>query len=410
MWRTWSLVLVAGRHAAIGVATSVDYGPSLFLRFENASDVGEDSSGNGRNLKLPKPNARLLPPQQQETGGPVGGYLCFGSDLEAPGNASKPQNWGAHTTLGLPAAPGLTLEFLLKPNPGFLRGGEAAPLPGLTFETQSISWEVTTDLGIRELVIPLDGAGPEAADYLWGSAGDYDGWHHLALAFDAKTGRMEMWVDGISTPTMQTTVNASHTVSAMSEFIVDSRNPVRLSACLDEIAVFPEALPASLIYQHFEDTLKKHQKYDLTDPQTLPPAPPVYPSENSSDYFDPKEYPAGEREARTQCVAWRCRIPCGMHVFDTMLWLPTADMKLMTANSNANANANANAKFIAYAYIHFIGTQLPSPDGSNNTLGTADSCVAQLHTIAAPRFNASSIAKYYTPFNFNWMEYAIRPD
>ena len=27
-----------------------------------------------------------------------------------------------------------------------------------------------------------------------------------------------------------------------------------------------------------------------------------------------------------------------------------------------------------------------------------------MHTTASPRFNASSIAKYFTPFNFNWMD------
>eukprot|EP01043_Picozoa_sp_COSAG02_P051126 COSAG02_NODE_5344_length_4414_cov_5.903824_1_plen_998_part_00 len=327
-----------------GGAGGTEYAPSLFLRFENASDVGEDSSGNERHLKLPKPKTGESPPQQEETGGPVGGNLCFGSDLESPGNAAQPLTWHLHTTSNIPAAPGLTVEFLLKPNPGFLRGGEAVPLTGLTLQTQSMSWEVATDLGSRELVIPLDGAGPEAADYLWGSAGDYDGWHHLALVFDAKTGRMELWLDGISTPTMQKIVNASRTVSAVSEFMIDSRNPVRLSACMDEIAVFSSALPASVIYQHFEDTLKQHRKYDLTmgSPQPTPPAPPVYPAVNSSDYFDAKEFAPG--------------------------------------------------------------TQLPSPDGLNNTVESADSCVTQLHVTAAPRFNTSSTTKYYTPFNFNWMD------
>jgi len=101
---------------------------------------------------------------------------------------------------------------------------------------------------------------------------------------DAASGQMALRIDGISTPDMQAVVNVSTSIAALKEFTVDVRNPVGLSACLDEIAVYPQALPDSLVFQHFEDTLKHHKKYSDTDPGGDAPAPPHYPSVNDSAY------------------------------------------------------------------------------------------------------------------------------
>ena len=132
--------------------------PALFFRFEDATNVGLDSSPAGLNLKVPKASSGKWQPQPMAVGGPVGGFVSFGSDATVPINASQRRVWAAHTTAGLPAAPGITLEFLIKPNPGFLRGGSAEPLPGLSFAAQGMTWTVTTDLGERELSLPLGGA------------------------------------------------------------------------------------------------------------------------------------------------------------------------------------------------------------------------------------------------------------
>jgi hypothetical protein len=90
------------------------------------------------------------------------------------------------------------------------------------------------------------------------------------------------------------------------------------------------------------DTLVHHRPYSLVDPGTVPPGPPDYPAANLSEYYDMREFPPG--------------------------------------------------------------TYLPSPMGDNNTDSITMTCVEQLDHVPLPRFNLSAIAKYSTPYNFNWME------
>eukprot|EP01046_Picozoa_sp_COSAG06_P019084 COSAG06_NODE_1348_length_9778_cov_6.672280_7_plen_990_part_00 len=291
------------------------------------------------------------------SGGPVGGFLSFGSDAIAPAAFGQPVAWGAYPHKPLPAAPGITLEFLIKPNPGFLRGSSAflfldGELPsGLTFHISvaSMTFAVGTTGPARTntLQMSLGGVGPLAADYLWSGPGQHGGWHHIAAKMDAASGKMAVWIDGQSTPEMRQVVNASTSIVVMNKLLVDAENIVRLGACLDEIAVFPEALPDSLIFQHFQDTLVHHRPYSNADPgAAAAPAPPLYPNASSSAFYNREEY------------------------------LP--------------------------------GTVLPSPQGNNNTRVASDaddvSCVAQLHAAPAPRFNITSVEKYRTPYNFNWAD------
>lgn len=341
------------------------YAPSVWYRFENASNIGIDSSAFGRSLTRGAVQDKAFWPAHQTKGGPVGGFLSFGSDVGAPAPFTKAHAWGAEICVpnadpehrgacverGLPQSPGITMEFLLRPNAGFMRGGIAEPLPGIEFGIQDMTWTVITrnptDGKPREertLKMSLGGAGVLAADYLWGAEGQgkYGGWHHIAASLDAKSGSMAFWIDGESQPTMRARVNTTEHVAAFELFSVDVRNAVALYGNLDEIAVFPMALPDGLIYQHFLDTLVHHRPYSLVDPGTVPPAPPNYPGPNSSDYYDMTEFPPG--------------------------------------------------------------TELPSPVGDNNTGSVAMTCVDQLDLVAAPRFNLSSVAKYSTPYNFNWME------
>ena len=338
---------------AVALEAGATYAPAAWYRFENASDFGVDSSQFGRDFGIGKRTVYRAPTHKAK-GGPVGGFLSFGSDTEAPVPLkcvyhSTSCAWGAEVEGGLPPAPGITIEFLLRPNAGFMRGGSSEPLPGITIGAQIITWRVFTRTQAidppqetRELSMPLGGAGVLAADYLWGAPGKYDGWHHIAASMDAKSGHMAFWIDGQSQPSMQTTLNATAQIAAFTVFAIDAGEVVALFACLDEVAVYQQALPASLIYQHFEDSLIHHRPYSAADPGTPAPAPTVYPASNTSEYYDLKEFPAG--------------------------------------------------------------TQLPSPAGKNNTASVAATCVQQLHSVPAPRFNQSSISEYFTPFNFNWMD------
>ena len=322
------------------------YAPAVWYRFENASDFGADSSQFGRTFGTGAKQDKMFWPTHEIKGGPVGGFLSFGSDAGGPAPFTKSHAWGAEVKGGLPSAPGITIEFLLRPNAGFMRGGSSEPLPGVTFGVQGITWRVLTRTSApqetRELFMSLGGAGVLAADYLWGAPGKYDGWHHIAASMDAKSGKLVFWIDGESQPSMQTTLIAASQVAAFTVFDIDKREVVALYACLDEVAVYQQALPPSLIYQHFQDALVHHRPYSAADLGTPAPPPSVYPTANTSEYYDLKEYPPG--------------------------------------------------------------TQLPSPAGTNNTASVEATCVQQLHSVPPPRFNKSSIAEYFTPFNFNWMD------
>ena len=125
--------------------------------------------------------------------------------------------------------------------------------------------------------------------------------------------------------------------------LIDWRDPVSLCAGLDEVAVYDEALPDDMLYQHFLDAIV-HQRPYSTAPPTVPwPNNATYPNVTNASYYDLAEYAPG--------------------------------------------------------------TELPTPQGKgNNTEGVMVSCKDQLLFAADPRYNASSIEKHGTPYNFNWMD------
>ena len=196
------------------------------------------------------------------------------------------------------------------------------------------------------LSAPLEGAGVLAADYFLSSQKPSRAWHHIALVKDAPSGNMSVWVDGQNPPALRLAGDApndaGHTMAPGGGAIaIDPRDSVALCAGLDEIAVWRSALPPSLVYQHSQDALVHKRPYSLTDPGTPAPAPAVHPGPENASYYSIKAYTPG--------------------------------------------------------------SILPSPPGRNNTQGAALGCLDQLSFAAAPRFNDSAIAKYKTPFNFNWM-------
>jgi hypothetical protein len=105
---------------------AASFAPAVWYRFEDATNVTVDSSGNDNNLLVGKPGTERTVPEPM-TKGPVGGFLSFGSDAVSPGQYKHATSWGAYPTQTLAASPGITLEFLMKANPGFLRGGTATP-------------------------------------------------------------------------------------------------------------------------------------------------------------------------------------------------------------------------------------------------------------------------------------------
>jgi hypothetical protein len=365
----WALL---GLHAAL--SSAVEYRPVAFYRFENMHPGGAADDSSGRNISLVidnKSSTAVFPCPSLH--GPVGGYLefnaatCISNKTHQPHLSAKhPKRWGAVSKVNMQKAKGFTVEFLFKPLDGFLRGGES-----WLFEV-GLGGEGTVPKGLKPLFIitynaltfysytdsvpgksagspqdsitvHLTGQGVRASDYFWRERPAHGGWHHIVLVKDAETGEQSVWIDGNCTAEMRTPGNATGRVmTPISTMVIDVRNPVALAAAIDEIAIYDTALPASMIYTHFLDSLVHHQPYSTSDPGLPVPPPTPYPHSNETAYYNLEEYA--------------------------------------------------------------IGTQLPSPDGDNNTVGAGMTCVDQMNVVAGPRFNESAIKQYGTPYNFNWMD------
>lgn len=341
-----------------GASAATPYPPLAYYRFEVADEPWLDAALRC-NLSIPT-GPTVAVPTYTASGGTVGAFLDFNAG-GAHRNASVPVAWGAQSCANVTAAgaPGLTLEFLLRPTAGcFARGGSATLFKSsgssgtsvlVELTSQSLTWTATTAASSSAdgdasptdtLSASLEGAGVLAADYLWGG-GTKSAWHHFAFVKDAASGNMSVWVDGRNPAELRAGGTATGRVMEGGALAIDARDPVALCAGLDEVAVWGSALPPSLIYQHYTDAIVKHVPYSLEDPGTPPPPGPAYPNATNSSYYDLEEYAPG--------------------------------------------------------------SQLPSAPG-NNTAGATMSCVDQLTFAPAPRFNMSSISKYKTPYNFNWMD------
>ena len=169
---------------------------------------------------------------------------------------------------------------------------------------------------------------------------------------DAVTGDMSVWIDGEHAMRRNGTRSARRTYGTLgaSGLLIDKANPVALCAGLDEVAVYEEALTPSLIYSHYVGAINQSKPYGPTDPGGKVPQV-SYPDGNNASYYDMDEYP--------------------------------------------------------------LGTILPSPGrhetpprpggGGNGTVcGGCMSCADQIRYAPAPRFNATNIAKFKTPFNFKY--------
>ena len=289
------------------------FAPRSYWRFENSSDFTADEmavqslttfEGIGRQGK------EVQTWHTQEDGGIVGGWVnstgvrlneSFATYWEAkmgsvPFNQTPWTKGGAKRT-----APGVTIEMLVKPGPCFGRGGRfaffAAFPPGsdhscsASISSSSIDWEADTVGSSSSSGTPVDaieaglhGTGVLSTDYL------YDGrWHHFAFVKDAASGDQAIWIDGTSPAELRLKGNATGRAIATSTIFFNSRGALTTCAGLDELAVFEEALPATLIVQHYKDALA-HRPYSQTDPGgSSPPAPPP---QDKAD-FDETEYPPG---------------------------------------------------------------------------------------------------------------------
>ena len=304
-------------------AVTRTYTPRSYWRFENASDFRQDSQGNQPLSSFEEIGAgeiKLWKPQSE--GGIVGGYIDNTGEAINATKLDMGYCWYAHmgtvpldscekkckcngTCTGTKSAPGLTIEMLVKPNPVCfssvftffstfppeLNHTAIARVSGTQylFEAQTALGEGSPEAQPTqdwELEAPLTGVGVLAVDYLM------DGnWHHFAFSKDAATGKQAIWIDGQSPAAMQLEGNISAAKGQVMEignlyFDSDSDSPFTCAG-IDELALWEEALPPSLIGQHYKDAMA-HNPYSTTDPGTPPPSPSL-----TAGQLDPDEFPPG---------------------------------------------------------------------------------------------------------------------
>ena len=277
--------LVVAAHMVGCRRTALAQQPEALWRFENAGNIGQDSSAKGGNALSFGGSGNTLASQ-----GTADGYV--GAYLQADGgNVSL--NVSATTAGPFPASPakGLSVEMLFRlprlgnfnkaANTTLIRGGNGGGEDGwaVVFDRHALRFRAAG----RCVEASLVGAGVRS---VWNLV---DGnWHHLACRLDAKTGEQSIWVDGQCPDSFGgwSPANASaapkHVPSGSGVVTV---LPTAFDGAIDEIAVYDVALSNGSIYQHFHTAISAHKPYTF-EPVTSPaPTPlPANGSYNLSDF------------------------------------------------------------------------------------------------------------------------------
>jgi hypothetical protein len=188
---------------------------------ESAGTTAADSSGNGN-------NGTLSAGTWQPSGGHIAGALHL--------NAYDVVNCGTAASLNTPS---VTVAFWMKPD----SLGNVIPVDKLP-TTGSVGYAVKLrDTGTIWFRVGAEG-GP-ALDVYGGSNLYTNGvWVHVACSFDAGTGNMKMYINGVvesHQPTFATTLNASTTAFRMGSTVE------QYAGLLDDVRVYDHALTSNEI-------------------------------------------------------------------------------------------------------------------------------------------------------------------
>jgi hypothetical protein len=226
---TNSVTISAMSAAGTGTATLVISisasapGPSGLVGWwkldESAGLTAADSSGNGN-------NGTLTAGTWQPAGGKIAGALHL--------NAFDVVNCGAAASLNTPS---VTVAFWMKPD----SLGNVIPVDKLP-TTGSVGYAVKLrDTGTIWFRVGAEG-GP-ALDVYGGSNIYTNGvWTHVACSFDAATGNMRMYINGIvegHQPTYSVTLNASNTTFRMGSTVE------QYAGLLDDVRIYDHALTSN---------------------------------------------------------------------------------------------------------------------------------------------------------------------
>ena len=302
-----------------GALSGSVYTPRSYWRFENASDLWQDSQGKQTLSSFEGIGAGEVQVwRPQADGGIVGGWVDSTGEAINASMYKPPYYWERHmgtvpldscsacncngTCTGSASAPGFTIEVLLKPNPvcfpsyfsvystfppeAFHTSSAAISGSELLFEVSPANGPGATNASaLHDIEVPLTGVGVQATDYL------LDGeWHHLAFVVDASTGAQAIWVDGQSPTAFRyagnSTLSHGKVIDNINMFFNSNGGGVTCAG-VDELAIWEEPLPDSLIYQHWKDAFA-HKEYSTVDTGVAPPTPS--PTEGERD---PDDYPPG---------------------------------------------------------------------------------------------------------------------
>jgi hypothetical protein len=228
---TNSVTISAINSAGTGTATLVITigatapGPSGVVGWwkldESSGLTAADSSGNGN-------NGTLSAGTWQPAGGKIAGALHL--------NAFDVVNCGAAASLNTPS---VTVAFWMKPD----SLGNVIPVDKLP-ATGSVGYAVKLrDTGTIWFRVGAEG-GP-ALDVYGGSNLYTNGvWTHVACSFDANTGNMKMYINGVveaHQPTFAVTLNASNTTFRMGSTVE------QYAGLLDDVRLYDHALASNEI-------------------------------------------------------------------------------------------------------------------------------------------------------------------
>lgn len=184
-----------------------------------------------------------------------------------------------------------TVEFLFKPTQDFqssnliatrLSDGFSVSLkyPELTFST-------TTKDGSGEIVhdnftVILSGKSRGNYSHLFDN-----NWHHLAFTYEQTTGIKRIYIDGYSFPEFKKIISPGPIQIGQNAFTIGDLTHYRHPySFFDEVAMHKYALPYTMIYQHYMNTIVGGQHYNFTGPGITPS---TIDSISVNDY-DPKDF------------------------------------------------------------------------------------------------------------------------
>ena len=200
-----------------------------------------------------------------------------------------------HTTIN-PAKEQLSIEMIVKLDRGFkkaqLIGGTTKTplLVNITPEAITITWQY---VGIdkkpvkEKQIIRLTGVERESFSWYFDEQ-----WHHLAFVIDLKEGEAALWVDGQLPDSYLKNLENTGTFAGGSTPISFNTTGARFGG-LDEIAVYYQAIPATLIYQHYRNAGIYGQRYvakNTTQEHHMPEPKEIIAN------IDGVEYPGGYPE------------------------------------------------------------------------------------------------------------------